>query len=208
MAVSDKRERGRWWPGIRVSSEFDSDCKSALQKVSCKVWEGAAKLKLSFHSDSSAVVSQPRLGLVFKNLGSLDFDLQDRNALLNASLPVGPHVQLSLSHDVKAQAGQVSVSAASQSNTYSLRLSSLVPLLALPSALFQCPIADLDVDPDAASALLSVRGLCSAQYSDQSLRLRFAFKDNELSLIPSLSLPSNAFSLAFKRRFSPSHKLR
>ena len=44
-----------------------------------------------------------------------------------------------------------------------------------------------------------------SDYVDESLNL---LQDEQLSFIPSVSLPSNVFSFAFKRRFGPSDKLR
>ncbi|KAB1218183.1 Outer envelope pore protein 37, chloroplastic [Morella rubra] len=71
-----------------------------------------------------------------------------------------------------------------------------------------------------------LNGACIAQYKDEDLKLRYCYKcqmtgsvtvsrfllentgvDEEMSFIPSISLPSNAFSFAFKRRFGPSDKL-
>ncbi|KAG6767719.1 hypothetical protein POTOM_028934 [Populus tomentosa] len=52
-----------------------------------------------------------------------------------------------------------------------------------------------------------MNGLCTAQFSDEDLKLRYCYKDEALSIIPSISLPSNALSFAFKRRFTPSNKL-
>lgn len=50
------------------------------------------------------------------------------------------------------------------------------------------------------------------QFSDLLFYLiRFVhslWQDNELTLVPSVSLPSNAVSLDFKRRFGSSDKLR
>jgi hypothetical protein len=39
-------------------------------------------------------------------------------------------------------------------------------------------------------------------------RVLNSLQDEALSIIPSISLPSNALSFAFKRRFTPSNKLR
>lgn len=52
-----------------------------------------------------------------------------------------------------------------------------------------------------------LNGVGAAHYTDEELRLRYSYKDESLSFIPSISLPSNAVSFAFKRRFSPSDKL-
>ncbi|KAK9137498.1 hypothetical protein Sjap_008092 [Stephania japonica] len=52
-----------------------------------------------------------------------------------------------------------------------------------------------------------LNGVCTAQYRDEDLNLRYSYKDEEMSFIPSISLPSNAVSFAFKRRFGSSDKL-
>ncbi|MBA0835300.1 hypothetical protein Goarm_007586, partial [Gossypium armourianum] len=52
-----------------------------------------------------------------------------------------------------------------------------------------------------------LNGVCSAHYVDEELKLRYIYKDQAMSFIPSISIPSNAVSFAFKRRLSPSDKL-
>ncbi|KAG9446864.1 hypothetical protein H6P81_012992 [Aristolochia fimbriata] len=42
---------------------------------------------------------------------------------------------------------------------------------------------------------------------DNDLNLRYSYKDEQMTFIPSISLPSNVASFAFKRQFSPSDKL-
>jgi hypothetical protein len=50
-------------------------------------------------------------------------------------------------------------------------------------------------------------GVLTAQYDKNNLNLRYCYKDSELTLVPSVSLPSNAVSIDFKTRFGPSDKL-
>lgn len=102
---------------------------------------------------------------------------------------------------------------------YTLELSSLVPSVGLPKATLKFPIGEVSLEEkedEEEKKLLSVNGivkgqvlngLCTAQYDDEELRLRYAYKDEALSFIPSISLPSNTLSFAFKRRFSPTDKL-
>jgi hypothetical protein len=52
-----------------------------------------------------------------------------------------------------------------------------------------------------------LNGVCTALYSDNEMNIKYRYKDEELSFIPSLSLPSNSLSFAFKRQFTPSDKL-
>jgi len=102
---------------------------------------------------------------------------------------------------------------------YALELSSLIPSVGPPRATLKFPLGEvslLEREDEEVKRTLSVNGIlkgqilngvCTAQYSDEDLKLRYIYKDEEMSFIPSISLPSNAFSFAFKRRFGPSDKL-
>ncbi|CAM8940475.1 unnamed protein product [Rhodiola kirilowii] len=52
-----------------------------------------------------------------------------------------------------------------------------------------------------------LNGLCTAMLENENLKLRYLYKDEEMSFSPTILLPSNALSFAFKRKFSPSDKL-
>ncbi|EMS53627.1 hypothetical protein TRIUR3_34044 [Triticum urartu] len=148
------------------------------------------------------------------------YDVEGRNALLrgNASLPGGA-VQLRASHDVKEQEGEVSVITRLGDPSYRLEISSLVPYSGLPRATLHFPIGQVSVEErtnEEDQKMLSVYGIAktdfldgvlTAQYNENDLNLRYCYKDNELTLVPSVSLPSNAVSLDFKRRFGSSDKL-
>lgn len=41
-------------------------------------------------------------------------------------------------------------------------------------------------------------GVCTARYCEKNLDLRYAYKDEQMTFIPSISLPSNALFCAFK----------
>lgn len=102
---------------------------------------------------------------------------------------------------------------------YALELSSPVPTVGLPRATLKFPLGEVSLEEreeEEVKRTLSINGIlksqiwngvCSAQYAEEELKLRYAFKDEELSFIPTISLPSNALSVALKRRFSPSSKL-
>ncbi|XP_062222811.1 outer envelope pore protein 37, chloroplastic [Phragmites australis] len=224
--------RSRGLPFLRVTTEYDSEEGVFSNKVSCKLAGGLAKLRLSFQSDPQGqwqgdgeqdlrqqLFAAPLVGLITKHFSVL-FDVEGRNALLrgDASLPGGA-VQLRASHDVKEQQGEVSVITRLGDPSYKLELSSLVPYSSLPRATFHFPIGQVSVEErrnEDEEKILSIYGIAksdfldgvlTAQYNENDLYLRYCYKDNELTLIPSVYLPSNAVSIDFKRRFGPSDKL-
>lgn len=223
MVAPEPRRRR---PGLRVTTEYDSEEAVFAHKVSCKLAGGLAKLRLSFQTDPQGQGEDPRqlfaapvLGFSTKHF-SVMYDVERRNALLrgDASLPGGA-VQLRASHDVKDQEGEVAVVTRLGDPSYKLELSSLVPYSGLPRATLHFPIGQVSMEErrnEDGEKMLSVYGIgksdfldgiLTAQYSENDLNLRYCYKDNELTLIPTVSLPSNAVSLDFKRRFGSSDKL-
>lgn len=87
-------------PSIRLTSEFDSDSSVFFHKVSCKLFDSLAKLKLSFHNNHKGELSPPHLALVSKHL-SINYDFEDQSTLLSGSVDVGPRLQLRATHDLK-----------------------------------------------------------------------------------------------------------
>ncbi|KAG4929110.1 hypothetical protein AAZX31_17G000700 [Glycine max] len=206
-------------PALRVTSEFDSESAVFFHKISCKLLDSLAKFKFSFnHSGKGGDISEPQFSFVSKHL-SLHYDLEDHNALVKTSIDLAPSLQLTASHDLKAQQGEVTVLANLADPAYSLQLSTPLPSVGLPKATFRFPLGELSLQEkqeEEVNNLLSVdgvlkgqlfNGLCSAHYKDEELKLRYGYKDDEISFLPILSLPSNALSFAFKRRFGPSDKL-
>ncbi|KAG2309602.1 hypothetical protein Bca52824_029350 [Brassica carinata] len=208
-------------PKLRVTSEFDSDSLLFLNKVSCKLFDNLAKLKLSFQNNSQREVTQPQVSLTSKYLSVL-YDVEEKNTFIKSTVDVSPRLQLRALHNVNAQQGEVAMEANLAEPGYSLELSSPVPI-GYPRATLKFPLGEVSIqereeeeEEDKNKRMLSVSGIlkrqvmdgvCSALYTDEELRLRYAYKDEALSFIPTISLPSNAASFAFKRRFSPSDKL-
>ncbi|KAM1061361.1 hypothetical protein ACFX2I_025814 [Malus domestica] len=205
-------------PSVRLTSEFDSDSSVFFHKVSCKLLDSLAKLKLSFSNNHKGELSPPQLTFVSKNL-SVHHNFEDQSTLLNGSVDVGQRLHLRATHDLQAQEGEATVVAKLADPGYALELSSPVPYVGLPKATLKFPLGEVSVEEkeeEEKQRMLSINGivkghilngLCTAHYADEDLKLRYLYKDEEMSLIPTLRLPSNALSFAFKRRFGPSDKL-
>ncbi|RXI05521.1 hypothetical protein DVH24_017563 [Malus domestica] len=206
-------------PSVRLTSEFDSDSSVFFHKVSCKLLDSLAKLKLSFSNNHKGELSPPQLTFVSKNL-SVHHNFEDQSTLLNGSVDVGQRIHLRATHHLQAQEGEATVVAKLADPGYALELSSPVPYVGLPKATLKFPLGEVSVEEkqeEEKQRMLSINGivkghilngLCTAHYVDEDLKLRYLYKDEEMSLIPALCLPSNALSFAFKRRFGPSDKLR
>ncbi|OIV89274.1 hypothetical protein TanjilG_23734 [Lupinus angustifolius] len=218
----EKRKRNI--PGVRVTSEFDSDSNILFHKISCKLLDSLAKLKFSFHNNTQGQISEPQVSFVSKHL-SLHYDLEQHNALLNTLFNVGPSLHFTSTHDLNSQQGDLSLlTNLSHLPGYSLHLSTSLPSpLRLPKTTFTFPIGEVSLeeedqvvkDNDDINNGLSLNGivkaqflngLCTAQYQDQHFKLTYSYKDDQMSFIPSFSFPSNALSFAFKRRLTPSDK--
>lgn len=87
-------------PALRVTSEFDSDSSIFLHKISCKLFDSLAKLKVSFQNDNKGQIFEPQLAFTSKHL-SLHYDLEEQNAFVKSSFDVGPKLHFRAAHDVK-----------------------------------------------------------------------------------------------------------
>ncbi|KAK1400484.1 Outer envelope pore protein 37, chloroplastic [Heracleum sosnowskyi] len=210
-----------WWSSpVRVTSEFDSVSSMCFHKISTKFMDNLVKFKLSFQNDSNGQVNDPHISFISKNL-SLDYDVEERNALVKANLQLSPSLHLTATRDIKAQQGELAVVADLASTAYKFQLSSALPSVGLPRATLKFPIGEVSLEEkeeteDDVKKVLSINGtlkgqllsgVCTASYQDENLNMRYLYKDELMSFIPSISLPSNTLSLAFKRRYSPSDKL-
>ncbi|XP_068646972.1 outer envelope pore protein 37, chloroplastic-like isoform X2 [Aristolochia californica] len=204
-------------PAIRVTSEYDSDSSIFFHKVSCSFFDRLAKLKLSFRNNRNGDISSPQLGFITKYLSIL-YDLEDQNTLVRGSFDAGSNFHFRAVQDLKAQQGEVAMVASLIDPSYKLELTSFVPSVGLPRATFKFPIGEVSLEEkeDEVKRVLSVSGIvkghllngvCTAMYKDNNLKLRYSYKDEQMTFIPSISLPSNVASFAFKRRFSPLDKL-
>lgn len=89
-------------PKLRVTSEYDSESSAFFNKVSCKLFDNLAKLKLTFQNDSKGGVSDPQVFLTSKIL-SLQYDVEEGDALLKASYEIVPGLQFRARHEVKVE---------------------------------------------------------------------------------------------------------
>lgn len=87
-------------PKLRLTSEYDSDTSIFFQKVSCKLLDNLAKLKLSFYNNGKGEVSEPQISFISKFF-SLQYDVEERDAVLKTSLEIAPGVQFRAAHQVK-----------------------------------------------------------------------------------------------------------
>ncbi|KAL8482726.1 hypothetical protein ACS0TY_025682 [Phlomoides rotata] len=207
-------------PKLRVTSEYDSDTSVFLHKVSCRLLDNLAKLKFSFYNNSKGEVSEPQISFNSKFF-SLQYDVEESDALLKTSFDIMPGLQFRAAHQAKAGQGEVAMVADLGSPGYKFELLSTIPSVGMPKATLKFPLGEVSLEEKdeeeeeqkrtvAVSGILKshiLDGVCTAHYNDENLDLRYAFKDEQMTFIPSISLPSNAISCAFKRRFSPSDKM-
>ncbi|XP_031477256.1 outer envelope pore protein 37, chloroplastic isoform X3 [Nymphaea colorata] len=205
-------------PAVRISSEYDSESSAFLNKVSCRVFNGLAKIKAQFQSNRNGDINYPQIGFITKYLSVL-YDYEDQNAVVTGSFDVGSRLQVKGVHDVKSRQGDIKLVATMPDPSYKVELGSPVPFAGLPRASLRFPHGEIlleEKEVDEVKRALSVsgvlknnilNGVCTAQFKDEDLNLRYSYKDEQVTFIPSLSLPSNVLSFAFKRRFGPSDKL-
>lgn len=87
-------------PKLRVTSEYDSDTSVFLHKVSCKLLDNLAKLKLSFYNNNKGEVSEPQISFNSKFF-SLQYDVEESDALLKTSFDIMPGIQFRAAHQAK-----------------------------------------------------------------------------------------------------------
>ncbi|TVU51429.1 hypothetical protein EJB05_02860, partial [Eragrostis curvula] len=208
-------------PPVRVTSEFDSERRLFSHRFSCRVLDGFAKLRLrvSHGAGGGGVAAlSPDVALISRNF-SVVVDGASRGAVLRGAADLAGSLRLRASHNTKEQQGEVAVTANLGDSPCKIELSSLVPPDGPPRATFLFPNGELSVKEkklDEGDRILSLSGLakshvlngvCTAVYSDNVMNLKYRYKDEEISFIPSISLPSNSLSFAFKRQLTPSDKL-
>ncbi|XP_047046790.1 outer envelope pore protein 37, chloroplastic-like isoform X1 [Lolium rigidum] len=256
--------RGR--PPIRVTSEFDSERQLFSHRLSCRVLDGLAKLRLRVHHGAAGGALPPEVALMARNF-SVVVDTASRGAVLRGSTDLSGSLRLRAAHNTKNYQngeqsyvhigcsthslsmscdyeydnsivscihmdkyfqlkydsrkeglGEVAVTTNLGDSPCKIELSSLVPPDGLPRATFVFPNGEVSFKEkklDEGDRILSVNGLvkshvlngvCTALYNDNVMNIKYRYKDDELSFIPSLTLPSNALSFAFKRQLTPSDK--
>uniref|UniRef100_A0A7N0ZUB3 Outer envelope pore protein 37, chloroplastic n=1 Tax=Kalanchoe fedtschenkoi TaxID=63787 RepID=A0A7N0ZUB3_KALFE len=205
-------------PSIRITNEYDSEGPVFLNKVSCKLFDGLAKLRLSFQNNRLGEVAAPRIGFISKYLTVL-YDVEEQDAVVKGSVDLGSRLHLRADHYVKAHEGEVTLTSDLPYPGYKFELSTSIPSGGWPKATFKFPFGEFSLDekdneevkrPLSINGIVKtplLNGLCIAMFENENLKLRYSYKDEDMSFSPSISLPSNALSFAFKRRFSPSDKM-
>ncbi|XP_024171626.1 outer envelope pore protein 37, chloroplastic, partial [Rosa chinensis] len=110
-------------PSVRVTSEFDNDSSVFFHKVSCKLFDSVAKLKVLFNNNHKGAVSPPQVSFISQYL-SIHYNFEDQSTLPNSSVDVGPRLQFRASHDLKAQQGEATMVAKLADPGYAFQLSS------------------------------------------------------------------------------------
>ncbi|XP_044387700.1 outer envelope pore protein 37, chloroplastic isoform X1 [Triticum aestivum] len=256
--------RGR--PPIGVTSEFDSERQLFSHRISCRVLNGLAKLRLRVHHGAAGGAPTPEVALMGRNFSAV-VDAASRGAVLRGTADLAGSLHLSAAHNTKNYQngeqsyihigcsthclsiscdheyddstvscirmdryfqlkynsrkegqGEVAVTTNLGDSPCKIELSSLVPPDGLPRATFLFPNGEVSVKEkklDEGEKILSVNGIvkshvlngvCTALYNDNMMNIKYRYKDDELSFIPSLTLPSNSLSFAFKRQLTPSDK--
>ncbi|CAM0913263.1 unnamed protein product [Alopecurus aequalis] len=204
-------------PPIRVTSEFDSERQLFSHRLSCRVLDGLAKLRLRVHHGAAGGALPPDVALIGRNFSVL-VDTASRAAVLRGAVNPAGSLRLRAAHNTKDGQGEVAVTTNLGDSPCKIEFSSLVPPDGLPRATLVFPKGEISVKEkklDEGEKILSVNGMvksrvlngvCTALYSDNVMNIKYRYKDDELTFIPSLTLPSNALSFAFKRQLTPSDK--
>ncbi|GAB2276750.1 hypothetical protein Dimus_011467 [Dionaea muscipula] len=170
---------------------------------------------------------KPCLGISTRYV-SLSCYLKEQNALLKVLCHIGSSLQLRAAHDVKAQRGEVGIITNLVNPAYKLELASAIPSTGLPKVTLKATFAEVSMEgkDDEEKRILLINGcargslmdgVCTGSYNNEILNLRYLYKDEEMTFIPSISMPLKALEqfekrsisgFAFKRRFGPSSKLR
>ncbi|CAM8977993.1 unnamed protein product [Rhodiola kirilowii] len=94
-------------PSFRITNEYHSEGSIFMNRVSCKIFDGLAKLRLAFQNNRRGEVVAPQIGFISKYLTVL-YDVEEQNAVVRSSVDLGSKVHLQADHYVKDE--EISVS--------------------------------------------------------------------------------------------------
>ncbi|EFJ28695.1 hypothetical protein SELMODRAFT_145368 [Selaginella moellendorffii] len=202
---------------MKVSSEYDSEASVVVNKVTARMLNGMAKLKASFQRDPSGEFRYPLLGLVTKYLSVL-YDYEEKNALVTMSANLGRYVQAKYMQDVKAQEGELRIIATTKDSRYKAEIATETPPTSRPRLSFTFPNGEIKLEDEMKNEAraLSISGFVGASlgsgvfvadYKEENASLKYKFKDEEMTLCPTISWPSQALAVSFKRQFDEANKL-
>lgn len=207
----------RKYAALKVSTEYDSEDNVFINKISARLLNGLAKLKASFQREPAGELRSPALGFSSRYLSVL-YDHEERNALVTGVADLGSRLQFKYLRDIQAGQGEVKLIARSTDSRYLTEIGCDAPITGMPRASILFPYGEVKIEEEQREedSVLSVSGfvggrvldgLLVGDYRDENLSLKYKFKDEEMTIAPTLSLPSKQLSLAFKRQFNPANKL-
>ncbi|KAG6553622.1 hypothetical protein Mapa_004536 [Marchantia paleacea] len=207
---------------MKASTEYDSEGGVFLNKISARVLDGLAKVKAAFERGANGEVNAPLFGLVTKYVSVL-YDHEDQNAQVTVNKN-WRNLGIKYRRDIKAEQGELSLTANAFNAKYRAEIDFDLPQTgSMPRASVTFPFGEVKVFEEiredeegdeframAASGFLAgpvLGGLFVADFKQENLTLKYAYKDEEMTLIPSISLPSISPTVAFKRQFDNANKL-
>ncbi|XWS67342.1 hypothetical protein CRYUN_Cryun05aG0278700 [Craigia yunnanensis] len=198
-------------PWVRVTSEFDSESLIFLHKVSCKVFDNLAKLKLSFNNNTKREISHSHLAFTSKHL-SLHYDAADHDALIKTSFHWALCLHFKASHFLKAQQSEGAMVANLAHLDMPLSSHLLFPMLVCLEQPLNFLLVKFQLKRTfSINGILKgqvLNGVCAANYKDEELKIRYSYKDEALSFYPKHFTAFKCFNVCFQETFNPSDKLR
>eukprot|EP00897_Mesotaenium_endlicherianum_P005461 jgi/Mesen1/4943/ME000247S04232 len=205
---------------MKLSSEFDSEVNYFIHKFSSQVLNGVAKVKARVQMTLDGKAQYPLLGIFTKHV-AVDYDVEDKNALVTLNGNLKNFFHFTYRHDVQEKKGTLHTTLQTEDRTYKADASFNIRPEAFTRATVSFPYGQVTYVPDSddeygeapgVSASLAVpvlRGLAYADYSqpDESLDVRYTYKDDEITVTPAMRLPQKDVMITFKRRFNRSNKL-
>ncbi|KAE8773623.1 outer envelope pore protein 37, chloroplastic-like [Hordeum vulgare] len=92
--------RGR--PPIRVTSEFDSERQLFSHRISCRVLNGLAKLRLRLHHGAAGGAPTSEVALIARNFSAI-VDTASRGAVLRGTADLAGSLHLRAAHNTKVR---------------------------------------------------------------------------------------------------------
>lgn len=218
-SIKEGFEGGHWrkYASLKVSTEYDSEESIFVNKISARLLDGLAKIKASFQREQAGEIRSPILGFSSKHLSIL-YDHEDRNALVTAVGNLGSRVQMKYLRDIRAQQGELKLIARSADASYQAEIGYDIPAAGLPRVSLIFPFGEVKVEEEQREEgrALSINGFVGgkvlngfavADYRDEMVGLKYKYKDSEVTIAPSISVPTKSLTLTFKRQFDYANKL-
>ncbi|GAQ87225.1 putative chloroplast outer envelope protein 37 [Klebsormidium nitens] len=207
--------RRRWG---KLTTQYDSDTNVFQNKLSTRLWHDRIKLKASWDFlPEERRFEGPTLG-VFTKVFSAQLNVPEEAPFLTFTQPLGRNLKLRYEHDVKEHEGALVAQAESQSKGLRGNGVFAVNEKTLITGSVACPLGQLsyqhfdDAVPAGVTAALKLpllRGtlLAEGHSALRTLDLTYRYKDDDVTVIPSVLLPTLQSSCVFKRRFNNGHKV-